>query len=281
MSDAPALPTDYAEPNTIVSFNESLPIPVGPDDDIQAQEPPEATVIPAMRTLSSSLLAQDAPIPMGSLDIHQACLKFDPRNGLALANVPKELAGCGGIDWGASVVYWYGFVDRTNTWWRKERRALFVSDDHIYIAHVDGHTARALPILKIKSIALSHEQRWINIIVADEHDLRFCCLEPCTGSRDGKSVPFFLGVLAKLWPPLHGGRPLPLKRLPADVDPKSVVNLESGWSWTGATIQYPRTRASLADHRILAHGVPPPPPPNAAATQTRPRTSIAQAAPAS
>lgn len=248
---------------TVPGHHHTLPIPDGPDD---CQDE-----LPQLRTMSSAALVQDSLIPMGNLDINSNCLRHDPRNGLALANVPKELEQCGGVDWAVSVVYWFGLVDRINHWWRKERRAIFVSDDYIYVAHVDGHMARAIPIPKIKAVSLSHEQRWVNIIIAEEHDLRFCCLEPCTGSRDGKSVPFFLGVLCKLWPASHGGKALPLKRLSADTDPKTVVNLESPWSWTGATIQYPRSRSSLADHRILVRGGPPPP-----ASQPRPKSNVGQ-----
>ncbi len=42
----------------------------------------------------------------------------------------------------------------------------------------------------------------------EEHDLRFACMEPCTGSREGKSVPAFLGAIAILWAAFHR-KPLP------------------------------------------------------------------------
>lgn len=65
MSDAPALPTDYAEPNTMVSFNESLPArgPAGgfavlplPQTTFNVPRPPEvADSLPVLLIICSGL----------------------------------------------------------------------------------------------------------------------------------------------------------------------------------------------------------------------------------
>lgn len=56
--------------------------------------------------------------------------------------VPGELAKTGGVEWNASVIYWFGVVDRCTQWWRKERRMVLVGDETLYVACPAGRRPR-------------------------------------------------------------------------------------------------------------------------------------------
>eukprot|EP00667_Euglena_gracilis_P004779 EG_transcript_4810 len=178
-------------------------------------------------------------------------LRLDPRNNLTLVTVPGELAKTGGVEWNASVIYWFGVVDRCTQWWRKERRMVLVGDETLYVAFPGSIVTRCIPIKGIKSILVSHDQKWINVLMMNEHDLRFTCLEPCTGSREGKSVTAFLGAVATLWGHMYR-KPLPTYRMPASTNFKEVLNLSKNtWKWgQHGPVVPPRPREELFAYLI-------------------------------
>eukprot|EP00668_Euglena_longa_P006776 GGOE01008096.1.p1 GENE.GGOE01008096.1~~GGOE01008096.1.p1 ORF type:complete len:454 (+),score=99.56 GGOE01008096.1:42-1403(+) len=178
-------------------------------------------------------------------------LRLDPRNNLPLVTIPRELEKTGGVDWNESVIYWFGMVDRCTQWWRKERRLILVGDEVLYVAFPGSIVTRCIPIKGIKSILISHDQKWVNVLMVSEHDLRFTCLEPCTGCREGKSVTAFLGAVATVWGNMYH-KALPTYRMPASTNYKEVLNLSKNtWRWGqhGPVIP-PRPREELFSHLI-------------------------------
>jgi len=225
-------------------------------------EPMEAAgAVPINAVEPETTVNMIAPIPAGTmldgvdkgdmaLSDATKCLKVDPRNNLQLVTVPPSVDRTGDIDWNASILYWYGMVDRCTQWWRKERRVLFVGDEHVYIGYPNNNLTRCFPIAGIKSILVSHDTRWVNLLMQEEYDLRFCCMEPCTGSSEGKSVQAFLGAVGTIWT-AHHRKALPTYRMPASTNFKQLLHLSAGFKFSSKpVVQPPRPRATLFSHLV-------------------------------